>query len=95
MFEQSYLLNLLPMPVLHRPITHQLEKRADVIEVVDRLLECVERRPLLQSLGQLSASVLELHEFIVDVLDVDILPRNAMVTVDAINDVVIQLVQSL
>ena len=55
----SYLLNLLPMPVLHRPITHQLEERADVIEVVDRLLERVERWPLLQRLGKLSASILK------------------------------------
>ena len=91
----SYLLNLLPMPVLHRPITHQLEERADVIEVVDRLLERVERRPLLQRLGKLSASILELHEFIVDLLDIDVLPRNAVVAIDAVNDVVVQFVQSL
>ena len=91
----SYLLNLLPMPVLHRPITHQLEERADVIEVVDRLLERVERWPLLQHLGQLSTPILELHELIVDLLDIDVLPRNAVVAVDAVNDVVVQFVQSL
>ena len=83
------------MPVFHRPITHQLEERADVIEVVDRLLERVERRPLLQRLGKLSASILELHEFIVDLLDIDVLPRNAVVAIDAVNDVVVQFVQSL
>ena len=91
----NYLLDLLPMSILHRPITHQLEERADVIEVVDRLLQCVERGPLLQCLGKLSASILELHEFIVDILDVDILPRNAVVAVDAVDYVVVQLVKSL
>ena len=83
------------MPVFHRPITHQLEERADVIEVVDRLLERVERRPLLQRLGKLSASILELHQLIVDLLDIDVLPRNAVVAIDAVNDVVVQFVQSL
>ena len=71
------------MSILHRPITHQLEKRADVIEVVDRLLECVERRPLLQCLGQLAATVLELQQLVVDVLDVDLGPRDVVVVVDA------------
>ena len=83
------------MPVFHRPIAHELEERADVIEVVDRLLERVERRPFLQRLGKLSASILELHEFIVDLLDIDVLPRNAVVAIDAVNDVVVQFVQSL
>ena len=83
------------MPVFHRPIAHELEERADVIEVVDRLLERVERRPLLQRLGKLSASILELHQLIVDLLDIDVLPRNTVVAIDAVNDVVVQLVQSL
>ena len=83
------------MPILHRAITHELEERADVVKVVDRLLEGVESRPLFQRLGKLPAPVLEFHELVVYLLDVDILPRDAVVAVDAVDDVVVQLVKSL
>jgi len=88
-------LNLLPMAILHGLVAHQLEQGADVVEVVDGLLQRVEGRPLLQSLGQLSATILELEEFVVDVLDVDLGPGDVVVVVDAVDDVVVKLVETL
>ena len=83
------------MPILHGLVAHQLEQRADVVEVVDGLLQRVEGRPLLQGLGQLSATILELQELVVDVFDVDLGPRDVVVVVDAVNDVIVELVKTL
>jgi hypothetical protein len=88
-------LNLLPMAILHGLVAHQLEQGTDVVEVVDGLLQRVEGRPLLQGLGQLSATILELEEFVVDVLDVDLGPGDVVVVVDAVDDVVVKLVETL
>jgi len=65
------------MPVLHGLVAHELQQRADVVELVDGLLQGVESRPLLQALGQFAASVLELHQLVVDLLDVHVLMMNA------------------
>ena len=83
------------MPVLHGLVAHQLEQGADVVEVVDGLLQRVEGRPLLQGLRQLSAPILELEELVVDVLDIDLGPGDVVVVVDAVDDVVVQLVETL
>ena len=83
------------MPILHGLVAHQLEQRADVVEVVDGLLQRVEGRPLFQCLGQLSATILEFQELVVDVFDVDLGPRDVVVVVDAVNDVIVELVQTL
>ena len=71
------------MTVLHCFVAHQLKKWTNVIEVVDGLLEGMEGGPLLQCLGQLAATVLELQQLVVDVLDVDLGPRDVVVVVDA------------
>ena len=63
------------MPVLHGLVAHELEEWADVVEVVNGLLERVEGRPLLQGLGQLPAAVLELHQLVVDLLNVHLRKR--------------------
>ena len=88
-------LDLLPVPILHGLVAHQLQQRADVVEVVDGLLEGVEGGPLLEGLGKLPASVLELQKLVVDVLDVDLGPRDVVVVVDAVDDVIVELVQTL
>ena len=81
--ESGDALDLLPVAVLHGLVAHQLQQGTDVVEVVDGLLEGVEGRPLLEGLGQLPAPVLELQQLVVDVLDVDLGPRDVVVVVDA------------
>lgn len=44
---------------------------------------------------QLSAPILELHEFVVDLLNIDFSPRNIVVAADAVYDVIVQFVQLL
>ena len=88
-------LNLLPVTVLHGLVAHQLQQGADVVEIVDGLFEGMESGPLLESLGEFPAPVLELKELVVDVLNVDLGPRDIVVVVDRVNDVVVQLVQPL
>ena len=43
----------------------------------------MESGPLLESLGEFPAPVLELKELVVDVLNVDLGPRDVVVVVDA------------
>ena len=45
------------MARLHCFVAHELEERADFIEVIDGLLQSEEGRPLLQGLGKFSAPV--------------------------------------
>ena len=50
-------LNPLPMARLHRFVAHELEERADFVEVIDGLLQSKEGWPLLQGLREFSAPV--------------------------------------
>lgn len=50
----DHLCNALPVTRLHCLVGHELKQRTHVVEVVDRLLECVEGRPLLQPLRKLA-----------------------------------------
>ena len=103
-------LNPLPMARLHRFVAHELEERADFIEVIDGLLQSKEGRPLLQGLWKFSAPVkrevfadtqntilpvAEIHQLVVDVLNVNFLPEDGEVSVDAVDHIIVELVQPL
>ena len=87
-------LNPLPMARLHCFVAHELKERADFIEVIDGLLQSKEGRPLLQGLWKFSAPVkrevfadkqntilpvAEIHQLVVDVLHIDLLPQDGEV----------------
>ena len=103
-------LNPLPMARLHCFVAHELEERADFVEVINGLLQSKEGRPLLQGLWKFSAPekrevfadtqntnlpVAEIHQLVVDVLNVNFLPKDGEVSVDAVDHVVVELVQPL
>ena len=86
-------LDSLPVAVFHGLVAHQLQKGADVVKVINGLLEAVEGRPLLEALGQLAAPVPKLHQLVVDLFYVDLGPEDVVVAIDAVNDIVVELVQ--
>ena len=104
-------LDPLPMAGLHRFVAHELKERADFIEVVDGLLQGKEGRPLLQGLWKFSAPVkrkadthflqntippvAEIHQLVVDVLNINFLPQDGEVPIDAVDHVVVELVEPL
>ena len=44
-----------PVPVLHGAVGHQFQQRTGLVEVIDLLLQVIERLPLFQALGELAA----------------------------------------
>ena len=77
-----------------RSIVFLFNLRLDSI-LTDSLLQFFEGVVLFQTLGQFTATILEVQQIVVDLFDVDLDPGDVVVAIDCINDDVVQTVEFL